>query len=148
MKAWLLTSVCTLAFCVSAAADPWVDYTPQKGVYSVTGVKVDPNKVDDYLKGLKKVWLPGEEYAKKQGYIDSYEILLNVNAMGPGPNVLLVEHLTSFAQLDPNKKRDLEAQKALEALVPKTAADSAVAGFDKYRVFTGSDLWQAVELTK
>ncbi len=148
MKALLLAGACTLALCVSAAADPWVDYTPQKGVYSVTGVKVEPSKVDDYLKGLKKVWAPGEEYAKKQGIIDGYEIMLNVNGTGPGPNILLIEHLTSFAQLDPNKKRDLDMQKAFEAIVPKAESDTAVANFDKYRVFTGTDLWQVVELTK
>lgn len=148
MKALFLAGAAALAFSVSASADPWVDYTPQKGLYSVIGVKVDPNKIDDYLKGLKKVWLPGEELAKKQGIIDSYEILINVNAANPGANVLLIEHVTSFAQLDPNKKRDLEIQKAIEAATPKSESDAMVSGFDKYRVFTSQDMWQAIEFTK
>jgi len=148
MKALLVASAAALAVTASASADPWVDYTPQKGVYMVTGVKVDPNKVDDYLKGLKKVWMPSEELAKKEGIIDGYQIMLNANGTGPGANVLLIEHLTSFAQLDPNKKRDLEMQKTLEAMVPKSEDDAAVAGFDKYRVFTGTEMWQAVEFTK
>jgi hypothetical protein len=65
-----------------------------------------------------------------------------------GPNVLLVEHLPNFASLDPNKKRDLDMKKAVEAITPKTQSDTAVAGFDKYRSFVGNDLWQQVEFTK
>ena len=75
-------------------------------------------------------------------------ILVNVNASGQGPNVLLVEHLPSFAVLDPNKKRDLDAQKAVEAVAPKTQQEAAVAGFDKYRTFVGAELWEPVEFTK
>ena len=148
MKAIWFAGAVALAVAGPAAAEPWVDWTPQKGVISVTAVHVDPNHIDDYLTGLKKIWLPGEEYAKKTGQIVSYEILVNVNASGTGPNVLLVEHLPSFAVLDPNKKRDLEAQKAIEAMAPKSQQDAAVAGFDKYRTFVGADLWQMVEFTK
>jgi hypothetical protein len=148
MKTIFFAGALALALTFPAAAEPWVDWAPQKGVTSVTAVHVDPNHIDDYLTGLKKIWLPGEEYAKKTGQITDYEILVNVNAAGTGPNVLLVEHLPSFAVLDPNKKRDLEAQKAVEALAPKTQQDAQVAGFDKYRSFVGSDLWQAIEFTK
>ena len=148
MKAILIAGALALAMALPAAADPWVDWAPQKGVISVTAIHVDPNHIDDYLTGLKKIWLPGEDYAKKTGQIVGYEILVNVNASGLGPNVLLVEHLPNFAVLDPNKKRDLDAQKAVEAVAPKTQQETAVAGFDKYRTFGGSDLWQPVEFTK
>jgi hypothetical protein len=148
MKAILCTAALALALAFPAAAEPWVDWTPQKGLISVTAVHVDPNHIDDYLTGLKKIWLPGEEYAKKTGQITGYEILVNVNAAGPGPNVLLVEHLPSFAVLDPDKKRDLDAKKAMDAVAPKDAQDAAVAGFDKYRSFVGNDMWQAVQFTK
>jgi len=147
MKTVLFAGVCAFALITAASAEPWIDWSPQKGVWSVTSVKVDPNHVDDYLTGLKKVWVPGEEYAKKQGMIDQYEVMVNVNAAA-GANVLLIEHLTSFAMLDPNKKRDMEMQKAMEAQMPKTQQEGMVAGFDKYRSFVGSDLWQSVEFSK
>ncbi|MEA3068237.1 MAG: hypothetical protein QOK41_1644, partial [Sphingomonadales bacterium] len=35
------------------AAEPYVDYTPQKGYWTITAVDVDPNHVDDYLTGLR-----------------------------------------------------------------------------------------------
>jgi hypothetical protein len=146
MKALLMAGA--LALAPPAAAEPWVDWAPKTGAVAVTAIHVDPNHIDDYLTGLKKVWVPGEEYAKKQGTIVGYEILVNVNAAGQGPNVLLVEHLPNFAVLDPNKKRDLDTQKAMEALMPKTQQDGMVAGFDKYRTFLASELWQPVEFLK
>jgi hypothetical protein len=148
MKAVLFAGVCALALALPATAEPWVDWAPQKGVYSVTTVKVDPNHIDDYLTGLKKTWMPGEELAKKAGTIDRYEILVNVNAANGGANVLLIEHLTSFASLEPNKKRDQDMQKAIEAQLPKAQADTMVAGFEKYRTFVGNDMWQTIEFTK
>ena len=147
MKAFVLAGALALAV-GPACADPWVDWTPKTGVISVTAVHVDANHIDDYLVGLKKIWAPGEEYAKKTGQITGYEILVNVNAAGTGANVLLVEHLPNFAVLDPNKKRDMDALKAMEAIAPKATQETAVAGFDKYRSFVGSELWQAVEFTK
>jgi hypothetical protein len=148
MKTMLFAGACALALAYPAMAEPWVDWAPTKGFYSVTAVKVDPNHIDDYLTGLKKTWMPAEELAKKNGIIDQYEILVNVNAANGGANVLLIEHLTSFAMLDPNKKRDQEMQKAIEAQLPKTQADTMVAGFDKYRTFVGNEMWQTIEFTK
>lgn len=148
LKAVVFAGAAALALLLPAAAEPWVDWAPQKGFYSVTAVKVDPNHIDDYLTGLRKGWLPGEELAKKNGMIDHYEILVNVNAAGGGANVLLVEHMPSFALLDPNKKRDQDMQKAMEAQMPKAQSDAMVSGFDKYRTFVGNDMWQTIDLTK
>ena len=148
MKSVLFAGACALALAMPAMAEEWVDYAPQKGVWNVTAVKVDPNHIDDYLTGLKKVWVPGEEWAKKQGMIDAYEVMVNVNAAGGGANVLLIEHLTSFAMMDPNKKRDQDMEKAMLAMMPKDQQSSMVTGFDKYRTFVGQELWQAVDFTK
>jgi len=149
MRALLFASACAFAFVTTAAcAEPWVDWSPKKGFYNVTAVKVDPNHIDDYLVGIKKIWVPGEEYAKKQGLIDNYEVLVNVNAAGASANVLLVEHVTSFATMDPNKKRDQDMEKAMYAMMPKDQQDTMVQGFDKYRTFVGQEMWQAVEFPK
>ena len=148
MKGLLFASACAFAVVTAASAEPWVDWSPAKGVWSVTAVKVDANHIDDYLTGLKKVWVPGEEYAKKQGIIDQYQVMVNVNAAGAQANVLLIEHLPSFAMLDPNKKRDQDMQKAMYAAMPKDQQDAMVGGFDKYRTFVGSDMWQTVDFAK
>jgi hypothetical protein len=147
-KSVLFAGACVFVMATTASAEPWVDWSPQKGVWNVTAVKVDANHIDDYLVGLKKAWVPGEEYAKKQGLIDQYEVLVNVNSAGASANVLLIEHAVSFASMDPNKKRDQDAMKAMDALMAKNQRDSMVSGFDKYRTFVGQEMWQAVEFSK
>ncbi|MGA7673892.1 MAG: hypothetical protein WCA78_02465 [Rhizomicrobium sp.] len=150
MKSFAVLGACALllAGAGAASAEQWVDYAPQKGVWAVTTVKVDPNKVDDYLVGLKANWVPGEEIAKKHGVIDDYFVMIKVNAADGQGNVLLGEHYTSFAQFDPDKKRDQAMEKEGEAAVSKDKSEAAVAGFDKYRSFVGDDLWVPVDFTK
>jgi len=36
------------------AFEVYTDYTPSKEVWNVTMVRVNPNRVDDYLEGLKQ----------------------------------------------------------------------------------------------
>ncbi len=148
MKSILFAGAIALALTVPAVAKPWVDWSPKKGVWQVTAVKVDPNHIDDYLTGLKKVWVPGEEYAKQHGLIDMYDVMVKVNAADGQANVLLVEHLTSFGMLDPNKKRDQDMEAAMTALMSEDQQKGMVEGFDKYRTFVGDDMWQSVEFAK
>jgi len=129
------------AFALStAAADPYKDYTPDKGVWQVTTVKIDPNHIDDYLVGIKKSWVPGEEMAKKHGMIDNYFVMVNANPSDPNGNVLLGEHYVSFAAMDPDRTRDMQMQ----AEEGRKMTD----GFDKYRNFMGETMWSSVSFGK
>lgn len=149
MKFFAGACACALFLAAGAAsADPYVDYTPAKGVWEVVAVKVDPNHIDDYLKGIKAVWVPGEEIAKKHGVIDQYFVMVKANSSDGGGNVLLGQHYTSFAQMDPDKKRDMAMTKEGEAVVSKDQSMATVAGFDKYRTFVGDDMWVTMDFTK
>ena len=149
MKHFTVAGACALFLAVGAAsAEPWVDYSPEKGVWEVTAVKVEPSKIDDYLKGLKAVWVPGEELAKKHGVIDQYFVMVKANPADGGGNVLLGEHYVSFAMMDPDKKRDQMIEKEADAMVGKDQQATAVAGFDKYRTFVGDDMWVTMSFTK
>ena len=53
----------------SQAAEIFKDYVPSKAVWNVTVVKVIPNRIDDYLGGLKQSWVSGCEINKKMGVI-------------------------------------------------------------------------------
>jgi hypothetical protein len=132
----------------SVYADPYTDYTPEKGVWQVTTVKVDPNHVDDYLVGLKKSWVPGEELAKKHGVIDNYFVMVNANGADPGGNVLLGEHYVSYAAMGPDKARDMEMQKEALARMSKDDGRKLTDNFDKYRTFMGEAMWGAVSFDK
>jgi len=137
------------AFCVGeASAEPYVDYTPQKGLWHVTTVKVDSNHIDDYVTGLKSDWVPGEEIAKKHGLIDSYQIMVKMNAADGQGNVLLIEHIPNMGLMDPDRARDQAIEKECYAAVPKTKSDAMVKEFDKYRTFVGEDYYGELVYTK
>jgi hypothetical protein len=136
-----------LSWAMAAGAEPYVDYTPLKGVTHVQTIKVDPNHIDDYITGLKKSWVPGEEIAKKHGVIDYYQLMVKLNG-GAGANVVLIEHYPSIAALDPDQARDQAMEKEGQAIISKDQSTALTNGFDKYREFISDDYYQAVEFAK
>jgi hypothetical protein len=131
----------------AAAAEPWVDWTPQKGATEVITLKVDPNHIDDYLTGLKKTWVVGQEMAKAHGVIDSYDVVVKLNGQG-GANVALITHYPSLANLDPDKARDLALRDEGRKALSDADARKMIDGYDKYREFVSDDIWTSVQYTK
>jgi hypothetical protein len=131
----------------AAGAEPYVDYTPMKGVWEVQTIKVDPNKVDDYLTELKKNFIPVLETLKRHGVIDQYLILQKLNS-GAGANVQIVQHFPSAGMLDPDQARDQAIEKEIRERVSKEQSDKIVDGLDKYRTFDSDELWTQVEMSK
>lgn len=148
VKAFVTVSAIALFGAAPASAEMWKDYSPGKGVWEVTTVKVDPNKIDDYLVGLKKSWVPGEEILKKNNVIDDYFVMVKQNSADGKGNVVLGEHYINYAIMDPNKARAATIKKETEAQMSKKASDAMVAGYDKYRTFVGDDYWQPVDFGK
>ncbi|HSN72689.1 MAG TPA: hypothetical protein VLT59_14330 [Steroidobacteraceae bacterium] len=62
MKKAVITAAAAAAFAVASQANAFEvfkDFVPSKEVYNVVFVKVDPNRMDDYLEGLKQTWWNG-----------------------------------------------------------------------------------------
>jgi hypothetical protein len=137
------------AFAASTAcADPYKDYTPEKGVWQVTTVRVDPNHVDDYLIGLKKGLVPQMESSKRHGVIDQYFVMVNPNVADDSGNVIIGQHYVSFGAMDPDKARDMAIQEEALARMSKSATDTMTNGFDKYRSFLNTQMWQTIDFGK
>ncbi|HEY2444972.1 MAG TPA: hypothetical protein VGI20_04465 [Rhizomicrobium sp.] len=144
----LAASLAVGALAASAVwAEQYVDYTPVKGVWQVTTIRVDPNHIDDYLVGLRKGWVPSMEILKKHGIIDQYIILQKLNSAA-GDNIQLIQHFVSGAVMDPDKNRDVAIQKEMEAQMSKAASAKMTGGFDKYRTFVSDDMWTEVKMVK
>ncbi|HEX3667306.1 MAG TPA: hypothetical protein VHU23_18940 [Rhizomicrobium sp.] len=131
----------------AAGAEPYVDYMPMKGVWEVQTIKVDPNKIDDYLTGLKKNFIPVMETLKKHGVIDQYLILQKLNG-NAGANVQIVQHYPSAAMLDPDQARDQAIDKEIKARFSKEQSDKIIEGYDKYRTFEADEMWTEVNMSK
>jgi hypothetical protein len=134
-----------LAATAGARAEPWTDYTPQKGAYVYTLVHVEPGHIDDYLVALKKTWIPTEESMKSRGLIDSYSVQVKQNVYGDGPNVLTVEHWPSLAGMDPDKVRDQEMDAQFRKILPKADEPALAAERAKYRKILSQEAWTSVE---
>ncbi len=131
----------------AAGAEPYVDYKPMKGVWEVQTIKVDPNRIDDYLTGLKKNFIPIMETLKKHGVIDRYLILQKLNG-NAGANVQIVQHYPSAAMLDPDQARDQAIDKEIKARFSKEQSDKIIEGYDKYRTFEADEMWTEVDMSK
>ncbi len=139
-------AICALA--APAFAEQYVDYTPQKGGWQVTMVKVEPSHIDDYLTGLKGSWVPAMKNQQAHGIIDRYEVMVKLNSSDGQGNVLLAIHYPSLAALDPDKARDLAIQKEDEKAMSKEKSQQVVAGYDKYRTFVADDFYVPVDFGK
>jgi hypothetical protein len=137
-----------LAFASPSVAEPWVDYEPTKGFWTVTTIKVDSNKIDDYLTGLKEGWVPGVELARRNGLIDDYKIMVNTANAAAVSNVILMTHIPNGAALDPDKARDVRMRKEGFDLVAKKRGDELVAGYNTLRTFVDDGLWQEFKFRK
>lgn len=149
MNSKLISLALGAALCLAGAAtaEPYTDYTPTKGALEIVTVKVDPNHLDDYLTGLSHDWVKGQEMAKRHGIIDWYAVNVKLNA-NAGPNVELVTHYPSLANLEPDKTRDMAMRAEARAAVSKEQEANIVAGYDKYRSFVSDQIWTTVDFPK
>lgn len=131
-----------------AIAKQYKDYTPEKGVWEINAIEVDPNHVDDYLTGLRKSQVPGFEVMKRHGIIDQYHYVVRNGYSKGSPNVLIETHFTSVAMLAPDEARDTMIEKEIRANFSEEAGKIAVAGYEKYRQFVDDGLWTEVTMAK
>ena len=130
------------------AAEPYVDYTPQKGYWSINAIEVDPNHVDDYLSGLRSSQVSAFEVFKRRGLIDDYKFMVRNGYVKGSPNVLIMTHVPSTALDDPDQARDQAVQKEIYSIFSKQKGDEAVRGYEKYRTFLDNGTWQTMTMNK
>jgi hypothetical protein len=131
-----------------ASAEPYVDYTQQKGFWNISAIEVDPNHVDDYLSGLRHSQMPGLEVLKRRGLIDDYRFMVRNGYVKGSPNVLIMTHSPTAGVLDPDQTRDQSVQKEIYSLFSKEQGDRAVSGYEKYRTFIDTADWGTVVINK
>jgi hypothetical protein len=127
------------------SAEIYKDYVPSKAVWNVTMVKVVPNRIDDYLGGLKQSWVDGCAISKKQGVIEDCSIYVSETSAGGDFNVMLVQKFVSGEMMEPNEARYnafmAEFRKGLE----KAKQDELVKGYEEFRSFFGEMNFRRVE---
>lgn len=135
-------------FASAASAEQYVDYTPERGVWEINAINVDPNHIDDYLVGLKRTQVPGFELLKRRGLIDAYKFVVRHGYSKDQPNVLIMTHVPDVKLLAPDKARDQAIEKELLASLPEAEGKAAVAGYEKYRSFVDDAYWTEMTYAK
>lgn len=118
------------------AQDEW-PFNPGDFV-EVSGIDVDDGHDLDYAKHLAGLWKKGQDYAKQQGWITSYEVLQNQFPRKGEPDIYLVTHFPNFASPAEETKRDAAYRAYMQRTIAQLDAESGERA--KYRTLTGSML--------
>jgi hypothetical protein len=142
----IAATAAALAFSINAQAfEAHTDYTPSKEVWNVTMVKVNPNRIDDYLEGLKQTWQPGCEIGKKMGTVVDCFVYLSETAANRDFNLMLVMKFPSAAVSDPNAEQFKQLQTQIRAQLAQDKQDKIVEGYDDLRTFFGEQSFRRIE---
>ena len=137
----MLAAATLTAFASSASADleAWVDYDIGSTLSNVTTVKVDSNRIDTYLEGLKATWAPANDVAIELGQIESYSIYVSELAASGDFNVILVVRMADAADMQPNQA-DYDAFMKKWGEENQKLSDEIVVTYPDIRTITGEYL--------
>ena len=138
MTKLLISIAAALAIATGAQAfEVYKDYTPSKEVWNITMVRVNPNRVDDYLEGLKQTWWSGCEIGKKLGTVLECGIYWSEAPATRDFNMFLVMKFPSAAISDPNPERYNKFQTEMRKQLEEAKQDALVEGYEELRSFWG-----------
>lgn len=141
MRKWLVAafaaSMLVTAMPASAELEPFKDYVPSTEVWSVTFVRVNPNRLGDYLEGLKQTWLAACDAQKKAGVVLECSIFASDTMANRDFNVMLVLKGPNAAVGDPNEKVYRQVEADIRAKLAQDKEKQLVTGYDEMRTFFG-----------
>jgi hypothetical protein len=136
-RAAVLSLVCVSAI---AAAD---DHAYTDGpIVTVTSIRTEYGKFDDYLKYLDTTWKTTQELAKKAGYIVDYHVVKVDPRAENDPDLFLVIHYKNWAAMDGATVRNDAILKEVQGSL--AASNQAAVERGKIRRVLGS--WTGQEL--
>ncbi len=142
----IAASAAALTLSINAQAfEVYTDYTFSKEFWNVTMVKVNPNRIDDYLEGLKQTWAPGCEIGKKNGTVLDCFVYLSDTAANRDFNMMLVMKFPSGASSDPNAEQFKKLQAEMRARLAQEKQDKLVEGYEELRTFWGEQNFRRID---
>jgi len=126
------------------AYEVFKDFVPSKEVYNVVFIKVDPNRMDDYLEGLERTWWNGCEVSKKLGQLEECSIYMSDTASNPDFNLILVQRFASGADLDPDEADYNKFMTEFRKQLAEAQQDEIVGGYNELRTFFGEQNFRKI----
>lgn len=138
MKKMAFAAAAAVFACTPASAfEIYKDYTPSTEVWNVTYVRVNPNRLDDYLEGLRQTWWTSCEVQKKQGSVIECSIYASESMSNRDFNLMLVIKAPNAAASDPSEKRYMEFMSETRKMLAEDKEKKLVEGYDTLRTFFG-----------
>ncbi len=76
------------------------------GLWNATRIAVEDGQAQNYRDYLAKTWIPNQEFAKAQGWIQDFYVLDNVNARDGEPNIVLLTRYADFPSVAEMDRRN------------------------------------------
>ena len=112
----------TLPFAAPAAAQ---DFPLVAGEYTqVSGIFVNDGAEFKYAQHLADIWTRRQEYAKAQGWITDFEILINVYPREGEPSVYLTTTFAEFVDAAEQQRRAAQMNEFAEKSVQQQISES------------------------
>lgn len=149
MRTAIRTALASLLLAASSAAgafEIYKDYTPSTEVYDVTFVRVNPNRIDDYLEGLKQTWVTGCDAGKNAGVTLDCAIYLSDTAANRDFNLMLVIKQKSGAATDPDPAVYERMNKEIRAKLADDKQKKIVEDYEQMRQFFGDQRFRKIDL--
>jgi hypothetical protein len=138
MKKPIFAALAVLAVSAPVSAfEMYKDYTPSTEVWNVSYVRVNPNRLDDYLEGIRQTWWSSCEVQKKQGTVLECSIFASETMSNRDFNLMLVIRAPNAAASDPNEKRYMEFMAETRKMLAEDKQKKLVEGYDTLRTFFG-----------
>lgn len=129
---------------VQAQDDPW-PFDPGEWV-EVTGIDIDDGASLKYAQWLAGEWRANSDFAVEQGWLNSYEILINTHARAGEPDLYLVRRFPNFVDNAEGKRRDKIMMQRYKRSEEKLQEESA--GRATYRKVNSDMLLRKLEWKK
>jgi len=124
------------------------DYTVGDQVHAVTTVKVAPNRIDHYLAGLARSWVPANEISREMGLIKDSSIWVSELPSSGDFNVVLVVVFENAAQRE--KINDpatfAEFERKVEEKFSEQESFQVTEGYTQIREIVGEYLLRQITL--
>jgi hypothetical protein len=133
------------SFAASAELQPYKDYVPSKELWNVTFVKVQPNRLDEYLAGLRQTWISSCEIQKKMGTAMDCFVYVSETIANRDFNVMLVTKVPNAAASDPDEKRYTQMMSELRAKLAADKEKQLVQTYEEMRSFFGEQSFRRIE---
>ena len=144
-RAALLAATMSLAFAAPALAqDVWP--MDQADFVEVSAIDIDDGHTLDYLNHVTGQWRKGQDFAKAQNWITSYEVMSNVYPRKGEPDVYLLVRFPRLADSAEEQKRDNAYRAHMARTVAQLEAESGDRA--KYRHLAGSMLLRELRFKK